>query len=397
MKKTTKKNEARGTARPIESADDIARIRQSLVNKPRDLLLFEMATQTGVPAEQWLKLKVDQLITLTPGDHLPLTSKGKSSKSTVVMNEILYRSFRKYVDEIKPLGKDFIFKSRKGSGPLTLSSVSRIVKGWLQANKIEGHGGLLALRKTWVFHAAENTSSTVSQENGPRGPDYLRPIRMPTRQEVVYKELETAILSGHIRPGERILTEEIAQRLAVSKIPVREALRRLEAGGLISTKPNYSSTVTELSKENLEEILEIRINLECIAARKATNSKDAHLMDRLNVYHKQYSTARASNVADELLQSNKEFHHTLYQAANMPILLNMIEQLWYKVSPYYYILFRQSAKPNPVIGIRYHQEIINAVKRKDPDGVSKWIEADLTDSTRFVLSIFDEKNKAWLL
>lgn len=392
MKKTTILNATRGIARPIESADDIARIRQSLVNKPRDLLLFEMATQTGVPAEQWLKLKVDQMINLTPGDRLPLTSKGKNSKSTVVMNEILHRSFRKYVGEIKPLRKDFIFKSRKGNGPLTLSSVSRIVKGWLKANKIEGHGGILALRKTWKFHAAKNTGSTINSNNGPRGSDYLRPIRMPTRQEVVYKELETAILSGHIRPGERIITEEIAQRMAVSKIPVREALRRLEAGGLISTKPNCGSTVTELSKENLEEILAIRINLECIAARKATISKVAHLVDRLNVYHKQFSTARADNFADELLQSNKKFHHTLYQAANMPILLNMIEQLWDKVSPYYYILFRQSVKPNPVIGIRYHQEIINAVNRQDPDGVAKWIEADLTDSTCFVLSIFDEKN-----
>lgn len=280
---------------------------------------------------------------------------------------------------------------------MTLSSVSRIVKGWMKANKIEGPGSLLSLRKTWAFHAAENTRSMVSQENGPRGSDYIRPIRMPTRQEVVYKELETAILSGHIRPGERIITEEIAQRLAVSKIPVREALRRLEAGGLISTKPNCGSTVTELSKENLKEILQIRINLECMAAQKAATSKDADLVDRLNTHHLHYSSARASNIADRLLQSNKKFHHTLYQAAQMPILLNMIEQLWDKVSPYYYILFRQSTKPNPVIGIRYHQKIITAVKRKDPEGVSKWIEADLTDSTRFVLSIFDEKNKAWLL
>jgi len=68
---------------------------------------------------------------------------------------------------------------------------------------------------------------------------------------VVYKKLETAILSGHIHPGDRIITEEVAQRLGVSKIPVREALRGLEAGGLISTKPNCGSTVTELSKENL--------------------------------------------------------------------------------------------------------------------------------------------------
>ncbi|MCP4631243.1 MAG: GntR family transcriptional regulator [bacterium] len=159
----------------------------------------------------------------------------------------------------------------------------------------------------------------------------------------------------------------------MSKIPVREALRRLEAGGLISTRPNCGSTVTELSKENLKEILQIRINLECMAAQKAAKSEDADLVDRLNIHHQQYSTARASNIADRLLQINKKFHHTLYQAANMPILLNMIEQLWDKVSPYYYILFRQSTKPNPVIGIRYHRKIINAVKRKDQNGVSKWI------------------------
>jgi DNA-binding GntR family transcriptional regulator len=392
MKETTKITQSGETVRPIESADDIARIRRSLVNKPRDLFLFDMATQTGVAAEKWLQLKVGQLSILNPGDELPLTSKGKNSKSTRVMNEVLHRSFRKYLTEIQPLETDFIFKSRKGSRPLTLSSVSRIVKGWLKGNKIEGHGGLLALRKTWAFHAAENFGSSVGNENAPKRSEYLRPIRVPTRQEVVYKELEAAILSGHIRPGERIITEEIAQRLAVSKIPVREALRRLEAGGLISTRPNCGSTVTELSKENLKEILQIRINLECMAAQKAASSENADLLDRLNTHHRQYSTARASNIADRLLQSNKEFHHTLYRAANMPILLNMIEQLWDKVSPYYYILFRQSAKPNPVIGIRYHQEIINAVKRKDPDEVSKWIEADLTDSTQFVLSIFDEKN-----
>ena len=148
---------------------------------------------------------------------------------------------------------------------------------------------------------------------------------MPTRQEVVYKALESAILSGYIRPGERIVTKEIAQRLAVSKIPVREALRRLEAGGLISTKPNCGSTVAELSKENLKEILQIRINLECMAAQRAATSDGSDLVDRLNTYHQEYSVARASNIADRLLQSNKKFHHTLYQAAQMPILLNMIE------------------------------------------------------------------------
>ncbi|MEJ2168180.1 MAG: FCD domain-containing protein [Desulfobacterales bacterium] len=391
MKDTIPKKRAPETVSAIQSSDDIECIRQSLKNKPRDLLLFDMATQTGAPAEQWLRLKAGQLSKLVPGDLLPLTSIGKNSASGVVLNGILYGSLRKYLDEVKPTAADYIFKSRKGSGPLTLSSASRIVKGWLKANKIQGHGSLLSLRKTGAQYAEDSTSVAPGRSRSARDPSYLRPIRVPTRQEVVYKKLETAILSGHIRPGERIITEEIAKKLGVSKIPVREALRGLEAGGLISTKPNCGATVSELSKANLEEILALRINLECMAARKAAQSKDADLLDRLNFYHQQFATARASNIADRLLQSNKKFHHTLYQAAGMPILLNLIEQLWDRVSPYYYILFRQSVKPNPVIGIHYHREIVNAVKNRDPDAVSRWIEADLTDSTRFVLSIFDDK------
>ena len=185
MKAVKWKNEARRIARPIESADDITRIRQSLVNKPRDLLLFDMATQTGAPAEQWLRLKAGQLCDLVPGDRLPLTSKGKHSKSIAVMNAILHHSLRKYLDEVKPAETDYIFKSRKGSGPLTLSSVSRIVKKWLKANKIEGHGSLLSLRKTWALHAAESTPAPESLNKDFRTPDYLRPVRVPTRQEMV--------------------------------------------------------------------------------------------------------------------------------------------------------------------------------------------------------------------
>jgi DNA-binding GntR family transcriptional regulator len=89
---------------------------------------------------------------------------------------------------------------------------------------------------------------------------------------------------------------------------------------------------SELSKENLEDILKLRINLECMAARKAVQSKNADLLDRLNIYHKQFLTA------------------SVYS---------------------------------------YHQEIINAARNNDPEAVSHWIEADLTDSTRFILSIFD--------
>lgn len=129
-------------------------------------------------------LEVGQLCDLVTGDHLPLTPKGMNSKSIAVMNGILYRSFRKYLDEVKPAKTDYIFKSRKGSGPLTLSSVSRIVKGWLKANKIESHGSLLSFRKAWALHVAETNAAPENRRKESRAPDYLRPVRVPTRQEM---------------------------------------------------------------------------------------------------------------------------------------------------------------------------------------------------------------------
>ena len=384
-----RRNRSGKTSVCIEAEQDLERIRQSLKNRPRDLLLFDMATQTGIPARKWLHLKVQQLLELDPGDFLVLAAKGKRPTHKIVMNEVLYHSFQRFLKESKPDRRDYIFKSRKGAGPLHLSSVSRMVKGWLKENGIETAGSLLSLRKARE-HLEGHTAIAMSRRPaGAHEKDYLQPIRVPTRQEMVYRELETAILSGRIFPGERIISEEVAQRLGVSQIPVREALRRLEAVGLITSRPNHGSTVTELSRENLEEILEIRIHLECLAGGKASLGRDGMLIDRLTRLHRQYAEARSSNNADLLLQINKKFHHTLYRGAGMPILLNMIEQLWDRVSPYYFILFRQSVKPNPVIGIKYHMEIINAVKRKDPKGVSKWIEADLTDSTCFVLKLFE--------
>jgi DNA-binding GntR family transcriptional regulator len=353
------------------------------------MLLFDMVTLTGVPAEKLLQLKVEQLVGYSPESSIPLAYKGKITKHRIVMTQLLYESFNNFLEEVKPDHKDYIFKSRKGSGPLTLSSLSRMVKFWMKANGIETAGSIRSLRRAWRLYTTTAGRASIEHGQIKKNADYLRPVEIPTRQEVVYKELEAAILSGHIRPGERIVSEEVAKKLGVSQIPVREALRRLEAAGLISTRPNRRSTVSELSKDNLEEILQIRIHLESLAARKAAKKGDQKILKQLIQLHKKYTTARVGNIVDDLLQSNKEFHHTLYKAADMPILLNMIEQLWDRVSPYYYILFRQSVKPNPVIGIKYHQEIICAVEQQNLEAVSKWITADLTDSTHFVLSLFE--------
>ena len=85
----------------------------------------------------------------------------------------------------------------------------------------------------------------------------------------VREGLRRAILAGEFAPGSQLRQDELAQRFGTSRIPVREALRQLEAEGLVSILPNRGATVSSLSLDEVLELMEIRIALECRALRMA--------------------------------------------------------------------------------------------------------------------------------
>jgi len=88
----------------------------------------------------------------------------------------------------------------------------------------------------------------------------------------IYLELRERIIQGSIKPGERIRERELAEELEVSRIPLREALPRLEAEGFIRTVPRRGAVVTELSLRDVEELFEVRASLEVLAARLAAEA-----------------------------------------------------------------------------------------------------------------------------
>jgi DNA-binding GntR family transcriptional regulator len=380
--------------KPLQDPKDIELIRGRLAGNSRDLLLFDMATQTGLPAKQWLQLKVKHLNGLKIGDSLPLRDGVKAIGGTPLMTAVLYQTFIKFINEKSPHQDDYLFQSNKGLGPLSLPSVSRLVKGWLKGAGLIGMSGLLTLRKTWSVHYRQFKPSPPKATAGENHFDSdIKKILVPTRQEVVFKELEQKIVTGRLIPGQRLVAEEIANQMGVSSIPVREALGRLEARGFISTIPQKGSTVYELSRDNLIEILEIRLFLECLASERAAVRRTEETLNQLEAFHKEYALARKGDDPEKLLSTNKKFHHTIYQAANMPILMDMINQLWGRISPYYHIFFRQSEKPNPTSGIKYHNKIMEGMRRGDPEETCKWLKADLTDSTKFILDLFEIYSK----
>lgn len=367
---------------------DLSKIREHLASKPRDLLLLEIALQTQVPVHDILQLRIEDLQGLEIGDPLPFKSTLKDGTSESRLNEKIHSAFRKFTSQTKPQSSDFLFKSRKGGQPLSIPSVSRIIKGWRKTSGVTDINGLPGLRLAGKKEREKAGAASLRSlhQNG----TLLPKIKSKTIQEKVYSELENAIISGRIAPGQKLGTEEIAKMMDVSRIPVREAMGRLEARGFITTRPKWGSVVNELSRKNLQEISGIRLLLEPQAAVKAVEFADDDFLVNLERYQEEFAKIRMTSDTKELLRSNRKFHFLIYQQSSSPILLNLIKQMWDKVSPYYHIMFAQSLEKSPKVGVSYHEKIVESFKVRDAEAVYQWIHADLVDSTDYILKLFDQ-------
>ncbi|MDJ0784646.1 MAG: FCD domain-containing protein [Desulfosarcinaceae bacterium] len=368
----------------------LEKIRILLANHPRNLLLFEMAVLTQATIPALLSLRVSDLRPLKVGDLLPLAPENSAPKNTLLFTHTMKSSFDRLVLETNPNDTDFIFKSKKGDRPLSQTSVSRIFRKWIAESGVTGYRGLRELRSG--VHAGRAADSSPAEDSSESGHS-LPKIATLSRQEAVFQELEKAIISGKIPPGQKLITEDIARQMGVSRIPVREAMGRLEARGFIRTRPNWGSIVNELSRENLKEILDLRLMLECEAVAKAAPLVSEATIRQLAAAHNQFANARAENDADRLLGANREFHFLAYQDSNAPVLLNLIKQLWDRVSPYYHIMFRQSLAPHPTVGVDYHDHIVAAMRERNAEAAKHWLKADLIRSAEFVLELFDLHQK----
>jgi len=372
---------------PIPDLDSVAKMRKILRGKPRDLLLFDLAIQTGMGINRLIGLKVKHLLDLPIGSSLPAKDAKNESASAPPLNQQCYDTFQWYMKAVNPTPDDYLFPSRKGGGPLHLTSASHMIKKWFDDAKITGLSGARSLKKTWeIFYRSDGQfNANVAEKKDPT--QTLKPVEKKTVQEIVYRELFQAIISGRIPPGEKLVTEKIANRMKVSPMPVREALYRLQAAGFILTRQKKGSIVNELSPDNLREITEIRLALEPMAARKAAVNPSKKTLQRLEDLHRAFVAARANRNIENFLSINREFHHTIYREAEMPILLPIIDGLWGRISPYLHILMREDYSDSKW-AINTHGGMLKAMRSGEPEKVVEYIEADLTKAAQALMNMF---------
>jgi len=192
-------------------------------------------------------------------------------------------------------------------------------------------------------------------------PNLLTPIR-----NVVYESLRQAILDGSLPRGERLVESELAETLNVSRMPVREAIRKLEAEGLVEHQPRKGAVVKGFSEEEILEIYAIREAMEALAAvqavRRATDEEIRNLEKAMDEIDRLCELGEEVG-ASEIFEANRVFSEAVIEACHMPRLIQVINT--YKD---YLEQFRRVTLADPSrreLVRREHRQIFEAIRDRD--------------------------------
>jgi DNA-binding GntR family transcriptional regulator len=155
-----------------------------------------------------------------------------------------------------------------------------------------------------------------------------------TAQQQVLESLRTAIVRRELLPGTPIRAGTVAASLGVSRIPVREALRVLEAEGLVSATPHKGVTVAEMSAADLHEIYLLRRILETEAARRAVPALSPATFAELEAIVARMDVHLADGDHAELIELNRTFHFTICEASGLSHLMRIVRMLWNQSDAY---------------------------------------------------------------
>ncbi len=190
-----------------------------------------------------------------------------------------------------------------------------------------------------------------------------------TKTDLVYERLRTAILSGEMRPGERVNIDALARALGISKIPLREAVQRLTSQGLvIQPNPHAGSIVAPLSLREMRGVYLARGALEGLAARVAAETISAGELAALTELHEQMTFRFQRGTLTALSELNRQFHNTIADATRYATLRELTDLTLLRVQHY-----RVGVRIEPAWGqvMAEHAAILAALRARDPEAAER--------------------------
>ncbi len=216
----------------------------------------------------------------------------------------------------------------------------------------------------------------------PAKPGASRPVGRQSRAGHVLDALRAAIRDGRYQPGARMRETQVATELGVSRTPVREAFRQLQADGLLTMEPWRGVVVAEMDQQQLIELYAMRRVLEGaaagLAARHAAESQIDALKDILDISAGETDAAR-------LAELNRQFHQGIYAAAHNRFLLKALHALSDSMALLPSTTF--ALPERPAAALAEHRDILAAIERHDHDAAEETARRHIRAAERARLKV----------
>jgi DNA-binding GntR family transcriptional regulator len=199
--------------------------------------------------------------------------------------------------------------------------------------------------------------------------------KTPPIGEMAYVSLKEAIVKGRLHPGQRLVESALSDQMGISRIPVREAIKKLEQDGLIEKLEKGGFIVKNPSREEIEETFGIRACLESYAAAITTRRMDASTLDRLEDALDKYRDALKQKDIAKMTQLNNRLDEIMYRTPKTKKLYALIGNFRDSISRYRKALLTRM--DYAAISLSEHEEIVQAMKEGDGEKVEKLVRKHL--------------------
>lgn len=211
---------------------------------------------------------------------------------------------------------------------------------------------------------------------------------LPLR-DVVFNTLRRAILRGELKPGERLMEIQLANKLGVSRTPIREAIRKLELEGLVLMIPRKGAEVAEITRKNMMDVLEVRKALEELATELACERIGKEQIAEMRVAAKEFERTLKTGDVTQIAEADEKFHDILYIATNnqrLILLLNNLREQMYRLR----VEHLKLKECYPQL-LAEHDIIIDCVEKRNKEAAKDIVRRHIDYQAKSVGYVLEEK------
>ncbi|MEA9391029.1 GntR family transcriptional regulator [Acerihabitans sp. TG2] len=194
----------------------------------------------------------------------------------------------------------------------------------------------------------------------------------------VYASLRQALITGQLKPNDRLRIRELAAQVGTSVTPVRDAVLQLAREQALEMRTPKDIRVPILTSAQYGEICTLRLELEALGAHRAAQLINPADLQRLTVNIKSTLHAMTTDDLAAILRLNSEFHLLVARSAQMPLLSSFIDRLWMRAGPHIAQAFTNAAQQSVVKSVvKHHQDLLAALRRQDSEAAAAAIRLDI--------------------